>query len=280
MLKRLWRTLEVRRIKAKLGLFKNNDVERHILESILDSFKTPSDADLHWINKIENRRRELEKSKLEVEITDFGAGTTDALFQEGESITGVQRTTIIGEVCQKAAIAPAWAYLLYSLVKRARPAYCLELGTNLGVSAMYQLAALQRHNGHLATFEGVESYAGIAENNFRDLQLGGFTITVGRFGDTLPSFLQEQNPAIDFAFIDGHHDEHATKEYYQLLQPYLNDRAIVIFDDINWSDGMRKAWDYLIRDENSGSSFDLSKLGIITYYKQRAGRKQMFRFKI
>jgi predicted O-methyltransferase YrrM len=43
---------------------------------------------------------------------------------------------------------------------------------------------------------------------------------------------------LDFAFIDGHHDERATVAYFQQMKPSLSPGAVVLFYDIKWSSGM------------------------------------------
>ena len=78
---------------------------------------------------------------------------------------------------------------------------------------------------------------------------------------TLDKVLNEHKP-IDFAFIDGHHDEDATITYFEQIQPYLSEKSILIFDDISWSDGMRKAWKRIEGSEKVRISLDLRVIGI------------------
>ena len=81
-------------------------------------------------------------------------------------------------------------------------------------------------------------------------------MVTGRFQDTLQGVLQERAP-VDYAFIDGHHDEHATLRYFDQIHPHLAETALVIFDDVAWSAGMRRAWDALQADERIRTVLDL-----------------------
>ena len=49
--------------------------------------------------------------------------------------------------------------------------------------------------------------------------------------------------------IDGHHDEQATIAYFEKFIPYLSKNSIIVFDDISWSDGMRRAWNTIEKNE-------------------------------
>ncbi|HPV57261.1 MAG TPA: class I SAM-dependent methyltransferase, partial [Tenuifilaceae bacterium] len=67
---------------------------------------------------------------------------------------------------------------------------------------------------------------------------------------------------VDFVFIDGHHDRFATKEYFETIFPYLSEKSIVIFDDIDWSKGMGEFWDEMNHDSRVKFSFDLFRWGV------------------
>ena len=87
------------------------------------------------------------------------------------------------------------------------------------------------------------------------------TQKVGRFSDILIGTLKEIK-SVDFAFIDGHHDRDATIEYFNKIKPYLSKDAIVVFDDISWSDGMKEAWNIIQKDTIFKTFEDLKKIGI------------------
>ena len=52
-----------------------------------------------------------------------------------------------------------------------------------------------------------------------------------------------------YAFIDVHHDDKATVACFKQILPYIADEAVIVFDDISWSDGMKRAWKKIIENE-------------------------------
>ena len=67
---------------------------------------------------------------------------------------------------------------------------------------------------------------------------------------------------IDYAFIDGHHDEKATISYFEKVMPHLSKNAILVFDDISWSDGMRRAWKHIEKNKLIKISLNLGVVGV------------------
>lgn len=232
----------------------------HALKETVEGSISPDEK--AWIDRIESLREELNSSCAGISIEDFGAGSPDDKFSDREMYEGNIISRTVGEVCRSASKPYLWTVLLLKLIRKFRPSVCLELGTCLGISASFQAAALKLNGtGEIVTLEGAKSLAELAEENFRALGLDNARVVVGRFQDTLNGVLDE-NRHVDFAFIDGHHDEKATVAYYEQVVPFLSERALIIFDDINWSAGMNRAWRTIIADEKIGFSADLKQIGI------------------
>jgi len=87
----------------------------------------------------------------------------------------------------------------------------------------------------------------------------------------LPSLLSK-DLLFDLVFIDGHHDKKATEQYFEQLYPFLSNNSVVIFDDIDWSEGMKQVWQQIYRDKRITCSFDLLKWGVCIIDK--SGKKQ------
>jgi len=68
--------------------------------------------------------------------------------------------------------------------------------------------------------------------------------------------------SVDYVFIDGHHNEQATINYFELLLPHLSPGATVVFDDISWSKGMKRSWEKICRHSAVAFAVDLKMLGI------------------
>ncbi|MDF1551028.1 MAG: class I SAM-dependent methyltransferase, partial [Bacteroidales bacterium] len=116
-------------------------------------------------------------------------------------------------------------------------------------------------DGKLTTIEGAKELAFISDKTLKELNHPGYVVMNGKFKDVLPKFLPGSMP-FDFVFIDGHHDKVATLEYFNIIYPYLSKKAVVIFDDINWSKGMQIVWKEIYNDQRIKMSFDLYKWGI------------------
>jgi predicted O-methyltransferase YrrM len=152
--------------------------------------------------------------------------------------------------------------LLFRLVREFSPASCLELGTSIGISAAFQATALELNgSGRLLTLERKPFLVETARNHFAHLGLTRCAVREGQFQDTLDDALAEIAP-IDYAFIDGHHDEHATVTYFDRICGALAETAVLVFDDITWSEGMARAWARIASDPRVGIAADLGNIGI------------------
>ncbi len=213
-----------------------------------------SQEESEWVYRIETLRNELINSNIPLPPMDNAA-----------EMTGNSRTasgTTVGQVCKQASKPPQWALLLFKIIREFKPTWCLELGTCLGISGSYQAAALRLNGcGNLVTLEGAESRARISQENFSRLGLDNTEVVTGYFQDTLNGVL-DQHPPFSYVFIDGHHDGKATVQYYRQILPNLTASSVVIFDDIAWSQGMRKAWDTVIETPEVKVAIDMFHVGV------------------
>jgi predicted O-methyltransferase YrrM len=168
----------------------------------------------------------------------------------------------VGDICLDASVTPDWGRFLFRLVRETKPSMCLELGTSLALSASYQAAALDLNGkGRLVTVEVSEPLSLIASANLHRLGASRAEVRLGRFQDVLEPLLSEIAP-IDFAFIDGNHLEDRTIEYFERIAPCAGVGALLIFDDIGWSNGMERAWRTIQSSAKIANSADLGRLGI------------------
>jgi predicted O-methyltransferase YrrM len=229
-----------------------------------------------WVGKIEALRNRLLESTEEISITDYGADSPDLDLTEQEMSRGRKVTRTIGEIC-RIAKPYKWDLLLFKLVRAFRPSVCLELGTSLGLSAAYQAAACElNQHGRVVTLEGAESLVAFARENFAELGIGWVDVVPGRFQDSLQDVL-DRNAPIDFVFIDGHHDEKATLTYFRQILPHLSNGAVLVFDDISWSAGMKRAWRTIQEDGHLNVTVDLLTIGIGIYSKSEVERGKRFK---
>lgn len=234
----------------------NDNTPLLVAEAIRDAFNgSPSEREQAFIEMIEKRRVEMNSSKEILEIIDYGASATSP---EGSV---VRRT--LGEVALSSSKPKRWSLLLFYLIERLMPQRCLEFGTCVGISTMYQSAALALNgSGTIVTMEGAQSLAAVAQKNFKDAGFGNIVRVVGRFSDVLDDVIEKHRP-FDFVFVDGHHEGKATIAYFEKLLPSVSRNAVLIFDDIHWSASMKEAWKYIVHHQRVKYSADLYQLGIV-----------------
>jgi predicted O-methyltransferase YrrM len=229
-----------------------------------------------WIDRIEQLRSELNTSPTQITRKDFGAGGSELSRTQLEMRAGVEIQDTLGRFSQSASKSAFWCLLLFRLIRSVQPRSCVELGAAVGISAAYQAAALKL-NGHgfLVTLEGAPTLADIAKNNLERLDLDNTEVIVGRFEDTLSGVLTSRRP-IDYIFVDGHHDHDATLAYFEQISSFLSDTAFLVFDDIDWSEGMQKAWTKIAKDKRIDVAVDLGPLGLCVI-DHSVGEKKYYR---
>ena len=172
----------------------------------------------------------------------------------------------VAKVCG-ASKSAADARLLYELAKAAGPGPILEMGTNVGISAAYLAAgrAAAGVAGPVVTLEGSKHRQDIARGVHANLGLGGVEYVLGYFDDTLGPTLAgfgERGGRIPLAFIDGNHRHEPTLAYFEQVRPHLTPNAVVLFDDVRWSDGMERAWAELQRNRAFAAAAEIAGMGL------------------
>ena len=242
------------------------------LRETLDNVISEEEQEL--VSLIEQRRTSLLGSEKKIPVIDFGAGSQNSNRTEEEMKKGVQSMAFVSKIC--GASKPAfWAMFLFKLIRKLEPNSCIELGSCVGISAAYQAAALHLNKkSKLQTLEGSPEIAKIAEETLVGLDLENASVITGPFHETYRSVLEVGNP-VDFLFNDGHHDHDAVLRYFHEALPYLSEEALIVFDDISWSPGMRKAWTEIEGDERVAISVDLRTIGIAFISRKKATKRRI-----
>lgn len=184
----------------------------------------------------------------------------------------------VADICQKAASPKTWCHFIYKIIRNAEIKSVLEIGTNLGVSGTYILEGIKVHpNPYFVTMEGVPQLCEIATKQFEQIiPTDKFSVFQGLYQDTFPE-VTGMDISFDLLFIDGNHQKDPTIEYFNVLKEKIGDRAIFIFDDINWSKGMKEAWQIVSNDPQVNYSIDLYKQGIVIIDKKDSNKHKKFR---
>jgi predicted O-methyltransferase YrrM len=266
-----------RRVERSKALYRLNHQGNRITQRIAQSIRASlnlsvTDDERSAIDRIEHLRSEMYSSTTRITRRDYGAGDHDSKRTKEQMLAGVEVVDTLGHLSQALSKPPSWCNFLFRLLRTTGSERCIEMGTAVGVSGAYQATALQLNgHGRLVTLEGAQAIAEIARSNFQRLGLDSVEIVVGRFDETLPKVLTETQP-VDYVFIDGHHDERATVAYFEQILPFLADSALLVFDDITWSDGMARAWKTIAGDRRVGVAVDLGPVGLCVVDKSISWR--------
>lgn len=213
----------------------------------------------------EQLKQRLLKDGRSISITDLGAGSN---IEQNKVRT-------IRSIARNSAKQPRYGRLLHRLVEEFRPAQMIELGTSLGVSALYQ--ALGNKEGRLATFEGCPQTAAIARENFAAADAKNIQLIEGDFDHTLHTYLDSMQ-RLDWAFVDGNHRSGPTLRYFEMFLSKAHPATVLIFDDIHWSPDMAEAWNTIKAHEKVSVTLDLFQVGIVFLREGQAKQDFVIRY--
>lgn len=200
--------------------------------------------------QIERERRLLKDSAEVVEYEDMGAG----------SLLGSKRSRRLSTLAGHSLKSPAEAALLFRLCNRFQPASVVEMGTCLGITTAYMAKAIPQSK--IITMEGAQPLLEHARAIWRRLGIANIIAMEGNFSTTLPQALEQSKRPCLF-FLDGNHQYESMMQYWNLIQPYLNEDSIVVIDDIHWSSGMEEFWNAITALEGNKLCIDIFSMGII-----------------
>lgn len=194
-------------------------------------------------------------------------------------IFGSDETAMVKDICKKAASSKKWAEFFYFLAKKNRSATILEIGTNLGISGCYALEAIKDNSeARFITMEGLSQLCEISAKQFATIAPDSkYDIREGLFDSTFPMLLKE-DAQFDLIFIDGNHKKEPTVAYFDALKAKCSSSTIFVFDDINWSKGMKEAWDIIKNDKVVNFAIDLYKQGVVIIDKQETTKNVELKF--
>ena len=205
--------------------------------------------------EIENVRKKLLQSHRVLSFIDFGAGSN----------SGLPVTKTISSILRKSSSTPKKAQLLFRIAGYYKCANIIELGTNMGISAIY--LASSGANTSVITIEGAKELAEIARINATTLALKNIEILTDVFENALPLALEKFGKT-DLVYFDGNHRKAATLAYFNRVLPHLHEKSILIFDDIYWSAEMKEAWQEIRTNPSVTITIDLYYFGLVFFRKE------------
>ncbi len=148
------------------------------------------------------------------------------------------------------------------LAATRKPGVIVEVGTAFGVSGMYWVAGLeQAGGGELLTFDPNETWHAIASRNIARISPRA-TAVPRTMEDALDGTLGGR--AVDLCFIDAIHTGEFVRAQLDLILPRLSPGALVLLDDITFSDDMAACWRALAADPQFRASLALdARVGLL-----------------
>ena len=176
--------------------------------------------------RIERERRRLKHDNTPLHDREiFGAGSK---FEKRITVSDIATNSS----------TPLWKCLiLYYFAKRANRV--LELGTGLGFSTAY--LALGSKNGGWSIEADVDILRKVWESHNH---LPAKCRDIHHAGETFDKFLDTKYGPSNFnlAYIDGDHTGDALVKYFTNLLPLLTPKAVIICDDVIWSEDMHRGY--------------------------------------
>ncbi|MTV26356.1 class I SAM-dependent methyltransferase [Nitriliruptoraceae bacterium ZYF776] len=205
-----------------------------------------------WADRIETERARLAASRDEIA---GGRGTV----------------ATVGEVTRRASAPRHQGLVLHALARHLTATAVLELGTCVGISGAYLAAALDPARARLRSLEGHADRARVAADTWDRLGLHHAEVTAGRFHRTLDDALADG--PYDLVHVDGDHDGEATLDHVRRIAAASRPGALLVLDDIDWSAGMRRAWQQLRTEFAGSATSDLGRVGCLLLGEEDAGQR-------
>jgi predicted O-methyltransferase YrrM len=194
-------------------------------------------------------RNELKSADYSVEMVDTGA----------KSIHFSNQRRCLADLAKNSSVNSKFGKLLFRLINYYKPQLMVELGTSLGLSSVY--IATGNKQSTLYTIEANEVLCEYARQIFQKYKIENIKLIHGMFDEELVKARDKLN-GLQFAFIDGNHTYSATLRYFEFFSNSIEE-GIIVFDDINWSAEMRRAWQGIINDQRAIVTIDLFFMGIV-----------------
>lgn len=225
---------------------------RQLIKDVFDSHQVP----VKWVKRdsrswlaqqIERDFIKPEKSAYSAQIEQLAKKTNrlgpQPLWQgyAGRNVGGPTRMS--DEVRTAASMGDVYTWL----VQKLQPRTIVEFGTAFGVSGMYFLAGIEyNHKGQLLTFEPNTVWRDLAVTNLSQIS-ERFQSVAGTFEENIDRVLPPDQH-IDLAFIDAIHTREFVIPQLDIVLARCGEHAIILLDDINFSNDMKACWNELSRD--------------------------------
>lgn len=164
----------------------------------------------------------------------------------------------MAETARVTSVPALWGMFLHSCAESRGARTILELGSGAGISGCYLGTASTCRR--FVTVEGSVERARLAETHLRQL-VGHAELIVNSFQSALDALLPTLGDGLDLVFIDGNKIRGGYVDLVDRLAPRLNPGAVVILDDIQWTD-LRADWRDLCARRGFAFAINTGRFGV------------------
>jgi predicted O-methyltransferase YrrM len=140
-------------------------------------------------------------------------------------------------------LTPYYSFL-YLVSREFKPKVTVEIGTSWGFGATH--LALGNPEGRVYTIEINQEFSDIFKSSAYYQEINNVEIIQDNSSNAVHRF---ENDSIDLLFIDGNHAYEVAKEDYDNYFPKVKEGGIILIDDIDFTDGMRRFWEEIKEDK-------------------------------
>lgn len=202
-------------------------------------------------NAYEELRRKLLVNPLEVTMDDLGA--------RSPHFKNTNRT--LSQIAATSLSPASYCRLYNRIIHYINATQILELGTSMGITTLY---LAQKDNTRVTTFEGNSSMVNVALTHFEYFDKKNIELIEGNMDSRLSEFLLQPRK-IHFVLMDANHRYEPTIRYFNLLSRRMDDKGVIVLDDIYYSEEMQRAWKELCNHQLVYGSVDLFRCGLLFF---------------
>ena len=159
------------------------------------------------------------------------------------------------------SVSALWGTFLYLCASARGAETILELGSGAGISGCYLGSAPTCRR--FITVEGSADRARLAEAHLRQI-VGDVEVLNASFDAALDRLIPALHDGIDFVFVDGDKTRGSYLALLSRLSARLNRGALVVFDDIQWSD-VKEDWEALCERPGLSFAINVGRFGVCVW---------------
>ncbi|MCR5455084.1 MAG: class I SAM-dependent methyltransferase [Bacteroidales bacterium] len=206
----------------------------------------------------------FKQSKETILVTSAGAKGNGEKYQRR-----------VADIAKSSSSYGKYGRLLQRIASYLHPDHILELGTSLGIGTIYMASGSPL--SLVTTVEACPETSKTAERNFKRIGIDNIIPKVSNFDDIIQQLITPGR--FGLIYVDGNHTYEATMRYYNIIEQAADGgECVAIFDDINWSRGMAKAWYEICEKPGTIVAIETMRMGIVFFNKKLTKNIYVTRF--